>query len=157
MDLERNNSARLGGGTRNRTQINGFVCPSYLRELEESNPRPRFWRPLLYHLTKLPITSLGLYPRILFSLWRLFNIPDGFVALPSRNVLFIPSGFAGKQKSFIAVFNLLWTFYPIHILNYTPKIIFYPLCVQCVFCTICRISSMRFCVQLFSCFSASSN
>ena len=29
-----------------------------LRELEESNLRPMFWRHLLCHLTKLPLTAI---------------------------------------------------------------------------------------------------
>lgn len=32
-----------------------------MRAMEESNPRHRFWRPKLYHLTNRPITTKSAY------------------------------------------------------------------------------------------------
>ena len=50
--------ARTSKFVMNTSQIFSFANSFLsLRELEESDLRPRFWRPLLYHLTKLPLNN----------------------------------------------------------------------------------------------------
>ena len=76
-------SARLRFPLRLAMSISSNASHSHwsLRALRESNPRRRFWRPKLYHLTKRPYESIvrrlpgGDKPLLLFPLFVNYRTP----------------------------------------------------------------------------------